>query len=327
MDQLPQQRDPASDGRPPADAERWDLLLAHRSLLMRVARQRTNTEADAEDCVSEALARAYEFEGLDTTRARAFLCTTVSRLAVDEHRRAARARAAAVREWTRQPQPGAFEEAVLDRAEGSWLVDRLAQLRGRERALLEARMSGQSVAEYAASAGISIGAAENAWTRIRHKALRALAVAGAIVTAFCAALRRPTAVAAPAAVALALSGFLLPAPDNRDAAAPEAPVGPAPTVLIDAAAAAGNRAEPDPPHAAEVAGFPARPAARAVAPLAPVDQPSVIAAVPGNEVPAVASLGGTRVERENEEETFEESVMRCMENVDLRDPLSDPCDY
>lgn len=58
MDQLPQQRDPDSDGRRMAGAQRWAELNAHRPLLMRVARERTGSEADAEDCVSEALARA-----------------------------------------------------------------------------------------------------------------------------------------------------------------------------------------------------------------------------------------------------------------------------
>lgn len=334
MDQLPQlpqlplQRNPDTDDVPIADTERWELLIAHRPLLMRVARRRTNNEADAEDCVSEALARAYEFRGLDTARAQAFLCTTVSRLAVDEHRRSARARTAAVRDWTRQPQQGGFEDRVLDRAEGGWLAGRLSDVRGRERALLEARMSGLTVAEYAAAAGIPIGAAENAWTRLRHKALRALAAAGSAAVAFRVALRRPAVVAAPSAVALALTGFMFPSGSAGGGPAPAGEAGPvAPTRLTESIAVAAvvpEGTEPPPAPAATAA----RPAAR-LAPTAtsPVDRPSTLASVPRSDVPAVASLGGTRVERGNEDETFEESVMRCVQNVDLGDPLADPCDY
>lgn len=261
-------------------------------------------------------------------RARAFLCTTVSRLAVDEHRRSARARSAAVRDWTRQPQQAGFEDRVLDRAEGSWLVARLGDLRGREQALLGARMSGLTVAEYAAEAGISIGAAENAWTRIRHKALRALAAAGAVAVAFRVALRRPAAVAAPSVVALALTGFMLPAGSAGGGPAPADDAGPvAPTRLTESIAIATVVPKgTQPPPAPAVPAV--RPAAR-LAPTAtsPIERPSTLASVPGRDVPAVASLGGTRVERDNEDETFEDSVKRCVQNVDLGDPLADPCDY
>lgn len=328
MDQLPQLRDPDSDGRGMADVERWAELIAHRPLMMRVARKRTGSEADAEDCVSEALARAYEFERLDMARAQAFLCTTVSRLAVDEHRRSARARTAAVRDWTRQPQQAGFEDGVLDRAEGSWLAKRLSDVRGRERALLEARMSGLTVAEYAAAAGIPIGAAENAWTRVRHKALRAMAAAGAVAVAFRVALRRPAAVAAPSVVALALTGFMLPAGSAGGGPTSAGEAGPvAPTRLTESIAVATvvpEGTEPPPAPAAPAA----RPAARlAPTSTSPIDGPSTLAAVPRSDVSAVASLGGTRVERDHEDESFVDSVKRCVRNFDLGDPLADPCDY
>nr|MDT0664477.1 sigma factor [Micromonospora sp. DSM 115978] len=46
---------------PPNSQLRWSLLVPHRERLVRIARRRLPSLADAEDCVHEALVRAAAF--------------------------------------------------------------------------------------------------------------------------------------------------------------------------------------------------------------------------------------------------------------------------
>lgn len=69
-----------------------ESLLPHLPAMHRVAVKLTGDPTAAEDLVQEAYLRAHKSFGTlrDTTRARAWLCRIVARLAIDRHRRADR---------------------------------------------------------------------------------------------------------------------------------------------------------------------------------------------------------------------------------------------
>jgi RNA polymerase sigma-70 factor (ECF subfamily) len=301
---------------------RWALVWEHRDRLLVIARARCASPEDAEDVVAEAMLRAVEYDRLDEDRVGAFLCSVVLRLAVDSHRSRARYLRAGAR-VAAAPDPAAVDEAVCEREEARWLAAALRDVRGRERQLLEARAEGRTVAEAAVHLGISAKAAENAWTRVRGKAAKLLA---ATLAAFGGMSLRRAAPAAPAALALAGAVWLA-------ASAPAVPVRPAPEPRTAPAAASPTAAEAvaaTPRASVTAVASPAvlgsRPPARRTPLVTPPRAPVVT--VPGVTVASgAAELGETRVRREHDEETFEESLRRCLGNVSLGEPLRDPCDY
>lgn len=154
----------------PASTERWELILPHRERLLSVAARRLPSRYDAEDCVHEALLRCALFDGLDERRAGAFLTSTVLRLCVDHHRRAARSERAFRRLSTPAADPG-HEEQVCESAAGNWLLHLAQFLSSRERMVLLARADGLSTAEAAQHYGITLKSAESAFTRARARLL------------------------------------------------------------------------------------------------------------------------------------------------------------
>ena len=144
------------------------MLMPHRRRLYRLALSRLHHEQDAEDCAQDALLRTAMFTELDVDRVEPFLTTTLLRLCVDRHR----FRRRQSRLYVRVAEPGGAhgpEELVCDRAETTWLLRQLYRLRGREREVMLARAAGLSTAETAGHLGITVKAAEGAFTRARAK--------------------------------------------------------------------------------------------------------------------------------------------------------------
>ncbi len=241
------------------DADLWNEVYAHRERLTRIARRRTDSDADAEDVVSEALLRVATFPALDRQRVGEMLTSVTLRLCVDAARHRYVERSVLPRLQEVAPDPVAD---LLDHAEARWLAE--VPLTKVERTLLLARVHGLYPSEVAASLGMTLPAAKHALARARRKMLlawratlgvfglsrlRRLAPAGGVVVVALAAyvLAPPPAVIAvvPAeGTAVAQQppegrGRLVPA----HSASVALPVGPAPTALPTAPGASR------PPHA------------------------------------------------------------------------------
>ena len=143
---------------------RWQTVWSHRDALLRVARRRTPNDADAEDCVSEAMLRAVLHPGLDLDRAGPFLTSVTVRLCADLHRDRGRAARASVRWFADDRLVTTPETVVCDRAEGAYFA-RVAGwlLTPRERAAIDARAAGVH------PAGVTRKSASAALTRARTK--------------------------------------------------------------------------------------------------------------------------------------------------------------
>jgi RNA polymerase sigma factor (sigma-70 family) len=151
-----------------ADAEardvslRWNLVVAHRERLLRVAGRRVPNRQDAEDVVHEAMLRCVTFEKLDEERLGQFLTTVTVRLCADVYR-AARP---ALRDQRLGPHAVvAAEEA--DRTEAQSLSAILARLPDRQRAVLQAWASGLSMSEVARRQGMTYRSVERVFVRAR----------------------------------------------------------------------------------------------------------------------------------------------------------------
>jgi RNA polymerase sigma-70 factor (ECF subfamily) len=325
----------AASGAPtPQDFERrWDLVLAHRDDLLRIARRRVDSQEDAEDVVSTAMLRTVEHRGLDEQRVGSFLCTTVMRLAVDVHRERARQLAVGRRHATREPVAAPVDEAVCDQSEARWLAARLQHCPQREREVLGARLSGLQGRQVSERLGVTEKAAENAYTRVRQRALALLATTAAVVSLAVQAIRtslRPAAVAAPVALALVLAVSstssqplaVLPEAPTAAADAPDAAAaqktGAAETTSVADPASTAARPDIEPPTETEH-----RPAAPAV-PVASAGPARTEVRAPRVVDPTVAEPAGVFYEK-GPDEPFERSVQRCVDQVNPLDPLTDPC--
>lgn len=146
----------------------WEAISAHRARLLRIARTRSATPEDAEDCVQEAMLRCFEFDNLDPERLGQLLTTITVRLCADRHR--ARqygdklSKRLAGHRMDLDPGP---EESACDRAEASWLAARVLQLPQRQQDVVHARASGMSCAEIADRLRISYAAVESQIARAR----------------------------------------------------------------------------------------------------------------------------------------------------------------
>ncbi|MGV9674144.1 RNA polymerase sigma factor [Nocardia sp. NPDC003482] len=147
---------------------RWILLAAHRGRLVEIARVRLPSLADAEDCVSEAMIKAFAYEALDLDRVGGFLTTVVIRLCVDYHRRAERTERLLTRLRESEAIAGPEQSVCADSAVQD-MLRAVARLPVRQRQIVIARIAGSSTAEAAGQLGISIKAAESALTRARAR--------------------------------------------------------------------------------------------------------------------------------------------------------------
>lgn len=181
---------PPADGRPgaaPAASARedggWQAAWEQHEALLRVARRRSVSRADAEDAVSEAIVRSVENGNVDPTRATAWLTSVTTRLCAD----AARDRAREPKRVAYQRLQGAasdsHEQAVCDRAEASWLSSRLGELPDRQRRALELRAEGNDIASIADAMSTSYKVAEGLLCRARAQMRSVLAAAAAWVAA------------------------------------------------------------------------------------------------------------------------------------------------
>ena len=178
-------------------AHRWDVLVAHRDELLRLARSRTLSWDDAEDCVQEALTRAVQFEGLDLERAGAFLATTTIRLTTDLHRARQRQARLALRVEGLGAATHDFADDIADSALARWLHQQTAELSEQEQAVLSARVDGGSSRDAAEALGISLRAAESSLTRARTKLQSAWAKVAVVVGALWMTARRHAALSVP----------------------------------------------------------------------------------------------------------------------------------
>ncbi len=147
------------------DDGRWNLVWTYRDALLTVARRRTPSVADAEDCVSEAMLRTVLHPDLDATRVGAFLTSVTVRLCADLHRDRTRAARVAATQHGDDRLVATPEALVCDRVEASRLAGAVARsLSPLEHAAVRAR------AEGVAPAGVNARAANAALTRARVKA-------------------------------------------------------------------------------------------------------------------------------------------------------------
>jgi DNA-directed RNA polymerase specialized sigma24 family protein len=137
----------------PSPDTRWHLVWQHRPELLRVARRRTPTLADAEDCVSEAMLRTALHPDLDPERVGAFLTAVTLRLCADLHRERARTARIAARHTGDERLVPTPEAVVCDRAEASWLAGRVTRtMTERERAAVRAKAYGAAPCDASALA-------------------------------------------------------------------------------------------------------------------------------------------------------------------------------
>jgi hypothetical protein len=223
-------------------------------------------------------------------------------------------------------------DALLDRAEARWLYGECLKLPARESAVMLARAQGMSVRETATTLGVGMKSAEAAFTKARHRMRRAAQSAGVTVLGV---LRRVRYAGAPAAVAASVTVVtvggvvgVLTFPEkhvpvataSRPAAGTRTPLATAaPPVTAPASA---TRAVPPPPDVRRTAAALVRdappPPAHETAPrveTAPIGDPQY-----------VGTRDGIRAEETREEESFEETVQRCVGEILTPDPQHPLCD-
>jgi RNA polymerase sigma factor (sigma-70 family) len=208
---------------------RWDAVLEHRERALRVARARLSDPYDVDDAVQEGMARVVAMPNLDLDRIGPLLSTVVANVAIDTHRKYSRWSRLEARLTSTEVAAQVHDEPVCDAAEARWLHTQLQSLAPRERAVLELRAEGRSVAETASLLGISYKAVDSAFTRGRT-ALKALWRATLVVLAAATirVLRLPpklaTAAVLAAAATLAISVLqLAPTSPSKPSTPPQPP--------------------------------------------------------------------------------------------------------
>lgn len=292
---------------------RWAAVYAERDRLLRIARSRTLNEAEAEDCVSEAMLRCVEFEGLDEERLGAFLTTVTVRLCADQHR----ARARLLRTGGRIAEPDAEpgpEENVCERAEAVWLAAHLRRLPAHQRRVVEARAAGLSCADVARRFDVSVDAVKSAVARARTSVRAALASSFGLLPPILGRYRLVAAGVTGTAVAgVTVGGLLFVGPPD---AAPRVPAPrvalppPAPAVAVATAVRIGP---PAPPAATSTTA-----AARAVRPR--VAPPRAVRPKAAPTTPPIAKAGPYEFgeDQHHDRYTIDERVMHCVtEGVQL----------
>lgn len=296
---------------------RWAALIDQRERAFRVARSRAGSGVDPEDLVQEAWARIAAMQHVDLSRIGSLVTTVICNLAVDEVRRDARLHRAAPRLVDRSAHE-LDDEAVCDRAWARWLDQQIGRLSARDAEVLRLRVDAHTTRAIAAQLGMSCKAAESALDRARRK-LRAIAKTSAAVLAILWSPRVRASHSAGvtlAVMASALAIVLLPHSVER-AAAP-APASPA---------AIGRQVSDQGPERGTQSGRDhEQRSSAAAAPPKPSSRPSVlpVAALPAFETPVLA-MGSHRVDREHDEESFLETVQRCVEEGLIVEPTHVEC--
>ncbi|MDT7569982.1 MAG: hypothetical protein QOE05_156 [Actinomycetota bacterium] len=282
--------------------ERWDAVLEHRDRALRVARARLSDPYDVDDCVQEGMARVVAMPNLDLGTVGPLLSTVVANVAADTHRQHVRLSRLSTKVASSEVPVQAGDEPVCDAAEARWLRSQLDTLGERERAVLELRAEGRTVAETAAALGMTYKAVESAFTRARN-ALKTLwhatlALIGFVVGVTHRPSRRGTTAILLAAAASAAIVGMVTLPTTQDASPKRIPVVGAPGLAASSYSAA-SRATSAAPRQIKATPQRSSSAARDLRALRPPDVGPV-------------HNSHWRVARERGEESLSQTVERCV---------------
>lgn len=295
-------------------------LLEEKDRAWRVARSRAHGTLDPEDLVQEAWVRILEMDHVDLERIGSLVSTVISNLAADEFRRDTRRRRAMPRLILTSEQVGAFEDAVCERAWGTWLNDQTTRLSRRDAEVLRLRVDAVPNRGIAERLGMSVKAVESALDRARRQ-MRAIAkaAAGALAILIAPRERHGREAATLGVLTVASSAFAFIALPHSTPI--EAPPAIAVHVTHDRLAEGVPGAGPY-LAAGERSTSESRPSSTGVV-FTGRDTPSV-ATVPGVATPLV-QVGPSSVDREHEEETFLDTVQRCLEEGLIVEPTHVEC--
>ncbi|MDP3712127.1 MAG: sigma-70 family RNA polymerase sigma factor [Mycobacteriales bacterium] len=285
------------------------LIDGYRGVLTAVARSRGLDHHAAEDCVQDVSLRAMSMT-FTQEDIEPLLKRMVRNRALDILRstqsREARQRLVGSRTLVEHADPFA---TVLDQAEARWLMRRLTALRPREQQLAQLVAQGLEVQEAGRTLGLSPKNTSVTWSRA-SAAMRALVASASAVLVWARRHVREgaagTTVLASAIAALTIPHIATPLdPGTADRPPPYT---------------AGQQLESEPstlairqaPQPAQKATVPGQRAGARASEGEGAPQRS-LALVPKIETPVVGSRGPVTTERRREEETFYDSVFRCVE--------------
>jgi RNA polymerase sigma factor (sigma-70 family) len=291
-------------------ARRWELVMTQRDRALRVARNRTKSRADAEDLAQEALLRAVAVPELHPATVGGLISTIVKNLAVDEQRRNSMGERYQRRLSADDRPVAPVEERICDASEARWLHAQLPILSAADREVLLHRAAGHSLTSIASALGLTYKAVESASARARRSLLHTWRSTLAVLVGTLAAVRRALARAGTALPLLPAVWMLIlvvpwAAPPDQPAQARQQ--GPSRTELAVVVASLpsgvrGVRSEP-----------------------APVQPATAVRPDPNarntRHVAYTGSIGdrrtvqvGAGVDREHDNETFQQTLERCLRN-------------
>jgi RNA polymerase sigma factor (sigma-70 family) len=287
--------------------ERWDAVLEHRDRAFRIARARLSDPCDVDDCVQEGMARVVAMPNLDLGRVGPLLSTVVANVATDTHRKHSRTHRLQARLTSTEVTAQVHDEPVCDAAEARWLQTQLEALAPRERAVVEMRAEGRTVAQTATALGMTYKGVESAFTRGRT-ALKLLwrATLTALGAFVVRAWRVPNRTAGAAVLAAAASLILAVThlgPGESPGLLAQKPL---PQVTSTASQTEGLQTA-----ARKGLARKASPHVRRPAPKAHVRHATPLVAV---QPPQTHDLrwGGVRESRERPDESADETILRCV---------------
>lgn len=198
---------------PECGCPRCTLAMAawnERGRLLAVARRRTSCEAEAQDVVSEAIARALESETVEIARIGQWLTAVTMNLCADLGRDRRRQRKRVQFAVQHQVDAIPAELAVLDRVAAKQLTSLLTVLPKDQHLAVSLRADGHPVAEIAARMQVSVKAAESLLSRARTMSRSVLKGALGVICALVATAKKVAPSAASMATAALVVALALP---------------------------------------------------------------------------------------------------------------------
>jgi RNA polymerase sigma factor (sigma-70 family) len=302
----------------------WSAVLAERGRAERVAYARCSSVHDAEDCVQEAMARVVAMPDVDVDRVGPLLATVVTNLAMDTHRARARAGRVEARLGARPGLVHSPEDDVCDVEEARWLWRRRVDLGAQDRAVLELRAAGYGAADAAAALDVSYKTASSAYTRARTQMRAIWRAAAALLGVLWWRPVRPRADATAVALAASAAVVLVLLPGTTQGADATTP-----PPRVEPAQAATRSVSSDLPRR-DGGSVAEQPEARDE-PVVPrrVDERGRSGPRPTAHAPSVSAAGAetgeTRLVREHDEESFTETLQRCIDAGVLVSPTHIEC--
>lgn len=286
----------------------WAELMETRERATRVALARGAARDDVDDIVQEALARVAAMPNVDLARVGPLVTVVVANLVTDAYRSAARASRAAPRLAEHASRPP--EEEILDRAEARWLWSRRVVLGDQDRRVLELRAQGLTVDATASALGVTYKAADRAFSRARSR-MREVWRATAAAIGLLAARpgRRTPGQATTAAVFAVATAVLALLPVTHDT--PDAEPVP-PPVQLQRAMTSPFR-EPLPIAVGQRGAVGPGQAAARIGGAAPAGAPDRREAATGPVTIGKLGTSGVTVRERARDESFQETVQRCLD--------------